>query len=537
MKKTEKPRSDEVGLVLCVFLCVALTYMLLIAEVPVDDEASFVGRVARQALRFDLAYPWLLPFLQLVVDAFESIASPLAVLKAVNVISASAGFSIFALTLRRSGLSTFVACMTILFAALSFNFVSLAPTGHPKMLSFPFLCGALHFAVEWERQQGLRVRKPLVFSGILLGIASLFLVNSLVVTPFGVMVIFLRQKFHASKELWSAVNDAVIWAFLAVGVFLLGLLLAALVQGLHLENLGHLLESKSASGGSSENLTVMFARAVFATVFGIIGLQGMGSTIRAVMAGLVDDYAKVVFGLLPSLLAFVLVGMTLSWVYFRAITLLVIGRTLKPIGFPLAFIVGFVVFGIFWQLNEAEFWYQIIAPTYLIASLVVSSPLGRRIFAGLLVFVVLYNLLYFSIPRRNYPLDSYRESAASRYTANDLVLYFSAYPGRPTFSFIAGGVRSKVSVDELFLRDRAMSALILNLGLSIDRSLQTGGEVHVFEIFDEDNWDAPWLSLIGKGFDRRAFMAEMHGRYCIERLGEQYGLKVWSIEMRSACKD
>jgi len=55
MTKTAKPRFEEVSLILCVFICVALTYTLLIAEVPVDDETSFVTRVTAQALRFDLA--------------------------------------------------------------------------------------------------------------------------------------------------------------------------------------------------------------------------------------------------------------------------------------------------------------------------------------------------------------------------------------------------------------------------------------------------------------------------------------------------
>lgn len=529
MTTFHKMRPSDPALLAGVFFVVALTYALLIAEVPVDDEAAFVARVTSQTMAFDLAYPWLLPVLRLAVDGFESIATPLTVLKAVNIIAASVGFSIFALTLRRSGLSMLVTGFTILFAALSFNFLSLAPTGHPKMLSFPFLCGAFHCAMQWERQRELESRRMLFASALLLGLSSLFLVNGLAVIPFGMAAIILRQRNQDRPSGWNAIQDAMLWAFFTVGVFFLGVFLAAFVEGLRPENLAHLLDSKNASGGSSEGLAVMLARAVFATVFGVVGLQGVGSTIRAIMAGYVDERGRALLGVLPALLIFLSVGAAIFWVYFCAITRLFARETREPFAFPLAFVAGFVVFGIYWQLNEAEFWYQIIVPTYLMAAILLTSSSKQKVAAILMALVVVYNLLYFSIPRRSFPLHAYEESVAERYAQEDLVLYFSAYPGRPTFSFISAGATGRLSLDALFFKSKTMENFLRSLNAEIDRSLGNGGIVHVFEAFDEDNWDAPWLALMSKGFDRAAFMRSMHERYCIRRVEDQYTFKVWTV--------
>lgn len=529
-----KSRLCDLALLIGVFFVVALTYVLLIAEVPVDDEAAFVAKVTGRTMQFDLAYPWLLPILRFAVDGFESIANPLTVLKSINIIAASIGFSIFALTLRRSGLSMFGIGFAVLFAALSFNFISLAPTGHPKMLSFPFLCGALHCAVEWERQQGFKSERMLFASGILLGLSSLFLVNGLAVTPFGMVAIIFRQRMRNRLSGWRVIRDAILWALLIVGVFSIGMLLAAFTQGLRPEMLAHLLDSKNASGGSSESLVVMLARAVFAVVFGVVGLQGVGSTVRAIMAGYVDEYGRVLLEILPSLLIFLLVSTAIFWVYFRAITLLICRQSIKPFAFPLAFVAGFVAFGIYWQLNEAEFWYQIIVPTYLIAALLfLASSSRQKVVVALMVLVVIYNLLYFSIPRRNFPLHFYRESVAERYAEDDLVLHFSAYPGRPTFSFISGGIKRRLSLDALFFKAKSMEHFLQVLYAEIDRSLLDGGSVYVFEVFDEANWDAPWFSLIHKGFDRAKFMKTMREKYCIRRIEDQYTFKVWSVGLSS----
>lgn len=535
MRGSQRTQTGDLGLLLGVFFVVAVLYASLIAEVPVDDEAAFVARVTSPTVRFDVAYPLLLPFLRLAIDVVGSVMAPLSVLKAINIAAAATGFAIFALTIRQCGLTVLVSCCTVLFAALSFNFISLAPTGHPKMLSFPFLCGALHFAVQWEQCREIKPLRTLAASAICLGLSSLFLVNGLAVVPFGMVAICVLRRMQHQIPFVGAVKEAFLWSILAISTFAGGVLIAAVLQGMNAESFLELFESKNATGGVSENPVVMLARAAFALVFGFVGLQGLGSTMRAVMAGYVSNPGAVIWDVLPSLVAFVAIGLFLGWVYLYSVLTLTFKKHAPPIIFPLAFVSGFVAFGIYWQLNEAEFWYQIIVPTCLIAVLVLKRPRTPWILGFCMAALALYNLLSFAIPRQNYPLSVYKESAAQKFGVNDLVLYFSAYPGRPTFSFVAGSVEGKVSVDALFFKSKDMDEFLGQLRLSIDKSLAAGGKVYAFEIFEERNWDAPWLALANKGFERKEFTTSMQGAYCIRRLADEYRLPVWSIKSHLNC--
>ena len=72
--------------------------------------------------------------------------------KHINSVATAAALSVFYLLLLRLEIPLWRRIAATILVAVSANIITLAPTGHMKLLAFPFLNGAILQSVLWERQ-------------------------------------------------------------------------------------------------------------------------------------------------------------------------------------------------------------------------------------------------------------------------------------------------------------------------------------------------------------------------------------------------
>lgn len=107
--------------------------------------------------------------------------------KHINTVFAAAGIAVFYAMLLKFKLPLLRWIVATALVAASCNILTLAPTGHMKLLAFPFLTAAFYYAVSWERdlaRDGTARRSDLIRSAAFLAIASAFHTSCFAAPPF-----------------------------------------------------------------------------------------------------------------------------------------------------------------------------------------------------------------------------------------------------------------------------------------------------------------------------------------------------------------
>ncbi len=222
---------------LCVFLACLLHHVSLQSQLPVDDVAAYYVDLRDNKLVWDVGHLWAEPIGLFVYHHLQPHMGIIAGLEMLNVVSCAAAMAIFFRTLRMAGSSLLHGVLAVLLVAVSFDLVSLGPTAHIKLLVFPALALALHYAVAWElsiapgtlaRGTTKERRNParlVAAAGAWLGIASTLLVSMLPMGPFIALLVFV-VAYRQSRNLRQATTAAAIY-LVAMGVCGLVSLLAA----------------------------------------------------------------------------------------------------------------------------------------------------------------------------------------------------------------------------------------------------------------------------------------------------------------------
>lgn len=512
----------------------AAFYVSLYGQLPYHDVLRFVAQIDSGKFVWDMGHVWLQPVTLLWHWYLGFGESAEQSQKHINTVFAAAGIGVFYFALMRFEVGLWQRVVAAALVAASCNILTLAPTGHMKLLALPFLTAAFYFAAAWERDlaAGCARTRTLVWSSAFLALAAAFHSSCLAAPPFVGLVILLSSLRRGHGWVKGLGRAALYGA--TVGVLFLALLelarLAFFGQWLTPDTFTATVGAKDALRTGWFSWSDLAGRMVFGTVNNFIAAPELGPVMRAWLLHQIPSLAPYAGRLiLQAVPWFATLGL-LAMVYLRAAWLSLRGAALMM---PLAFIIGSLSWNLFFNINEPEHWFHLTVPTVFLFLMVTPRPIARVVLPVWAAVTIALNLALWAVPEARYPLDRYQAQLARDYGANDLFLYFVTYGGGPNMSFFNLPTPHLV-LDQLYEQSKDASVFFGAVRQNVDATLAHGGRVIVFGALDPANWNAPWMLLTRDGMPKTKFVGFFDSRYKVMPLGEIAGMKAWQLLPRAS---
>lgn len=523
------------------FAVIWLFFRLLYSEVPTDDVALYAAKLEADAFDWRVFHIFLQPAALIWHRLFGDGGDVVASMAQINTLSAAIGLAIFYLLLRRLGYGLWLRVAVAGLAVVSFNVLALAPTPHIKMLALPFLALALYHAVLWEHEAvgGVKVVNwyRLTMSAAALGMSTAFLVTGITVLPFialGILLICHRAGRGWQHGLTPMLAYGAICCGIGAAAMFVGYVADVAQPGGPFDFIGYVLGQIAQKHGNAfaRDFGVIdrLARGAYALVYNYVFTPDLGPVMRARLWGQIDSLAPYAWELARDIVPFVLTIIVVGLTYLAAGLRLLTGGF--PVVVPLAFLVGHVGFGITTNVNDPEIWFQVTFPTLLLFA---QLPGGSAVAVAATVWLLMVgtvNLSLYALPRALYPLSAHEADMQTRFGADDLIVHFATYAGRPDISFFSLPGIPRLKLDRALIDSRFDPAVLPRAKAQIDGTLAAGGRVIVFRIFDERDWDAPWLKFAGHGMPKRKLIGFFRQHYEITPIGTLAGLDAWELTKR-----
>jgi hypothetical protein len=516
------------------FVAAGIFYMALYGEVPYHDAPRFIAQVNGGRFVWDVAHILLQPATLLWHWYLGFGESASQSQKHIHTFSTALGAGIFYATMIRLGIPRWQRICAVALVAGSASVIILAPSAHMKLVTYPFLNGAIYYAVVWEKKlaSGLRVGdRDLLIAAVLLAIATAFLASCLAAAPFiTIAAVLVRVKSGSSRR--DAVISGVKFAALCGALFFALACISFILfsgQPLSLQGLSAALSDKADLGPKPMSMAVRLARTVFGTANNLINAPVLGATMRAWLGGEIADlrpyYASLAEQLLPWSIMLVLIVVT----YAVAIRAAVRGAACLML---LAFLAGAQTWTIYYSLNDPEHWFLLTVPTFLLLLTTFPAAVTRWVMPVAAVLVVGTNLWVTALPTARYPLARYQAEVAGTFGSRDLLVSFAAYPGEPYLGFFYLPDVARLRLDQLLEASPTPAAFYEAADQHIRDAIARGGRVVAFGVFDPKNWDAPWPNMARLGMTKAKFLAHFSDVFNVRPLDDIAELKVSEITLR-----
>jgi len=515
------------------FLATALFYIALYGELPYHDVARFVGQVEGGTYVFDIAHVLLQPA-TLLWHTYLGAGEPAELSqKHINTFATAAGIAIFIAMLARLSVPAWQRVFASILVATSCSLIILAPSGHMKLVAFPFVNASLYVAMMWERRAAAGSGAPthlwqLILAGVLLAIAAAFLVSCLAVAPFAAVAIVARSRC-AGSDWRRALVDGACFA-LACGVPFAAIVCLAFTgfsdAPLTVHALLGSVAQKEGLRPGARSAVEAAGRLMFGVANNMIAAPLLGSVLRGWIAGYVPSLRPYAPALVVQGLPWLATLGLIAVIYVRAAAAALRRHTLLV---PLSYLLGALAWAGYYSLNDPEHWFQQTVPMVVLFLLIFQQASIRIVLPVWTVITAAVNLATIALPQATYPLARYEAELRRDYSDHDLLIDFAAYPGGHYLGFFSLPGIPTFSLDTAFLTsgDRATFASLVRR--RIDDTLGHGGQVVVFGVLDPDSWDAPWPTLIARGLsktDLRSILADGHA---VEPVGEIAEIKAWRV--------
>jgi len=508
------------------FLAAASFYVSLYGELPYHDVFRFIAQIDSGKYFWDMGHVWLQPVTLLWHRYLGFGESAEQSQKHINTVFAAAGVAVFYASLMKFEIPVWRRVAAAALVAASCNILTLAPTGHMKLLAFPFLTAGFYYAVAWERS----LRKSdldLVRAGIFLALAACFHSSVLAAPPFIALVILI-VSLRQGQGWVKATLRAVLFGAVC------GLLFLALLEIARLAFFGQFLGvgDFAATVGDKNDLRTgffswadTFGRLIFGTVNNFIAAPAMGPVLRAWIAGQIPSLKPYAGELIEQTIPWLGTLALLAAIYLRGLYL---GLRGKPMLMPLAFIAGALAWNGFFNINEPEHWFHLTVPTVALFLWVFPGRFGAAALPLWAAVTIALNLALWALPEARYPLKQYQSQLRQEFTDRDLLLYFTTYGGGPNLSFFALSTPS-LAIDDLYEQKPDPDAFYAAVEAQTKAAFARGGRVVVFQALDPENWNAPWMILTRAGMPKAKLVGFFEGHYRVVALDDLADMKAWQL--------
>ncbi len=270
-------------------------YVALYGELPFHDAAGLSDKVNSGRYLWDIAHIFMQPATLLWHRLLGFGETAEQSQKHINTFATAAAIAIFHYTLCRLNVPALHRVLSSLLLAASCSLITLAPSGHMKLLAFPFVNAALFLLIVWERESPEPgASRRLVGCAIFLGLGGAFLASSLATIPFATAAVFIISARHR-RSLASAVANVILFGGVCTIVFgacvAFGYIAFAgqpiTIAGLH--NSVALKAGMRPSASAPTISIISLARLAFGTVNNFVAAPDLGAVFRAFLGGQIDD--------------------------------------------------------------------------------------------------------------------------------------------------------------------------------------------------------------------------------------------------------
>lgn len=512
------------------FILAAIFYRLLYSQMPYHDVARFENQVNSGQFVWDIAHIFMQPATLLWHRWLGFGESAIDSQRHINTFATAVAVAIFYALLQRLRLPPWQRIIATALVAGSASVVTLAPTGHMKLLAFPFVNAALYLGVVWERE-----RAPRLWIGCaaMLGVAASFLVSALATGPFATIAVLIVSR--RAGDPWSvAVRRAVVFGAIALLLFLALACFGFITFSglpLTLEGLRQSVTAKADLKPPNYALVLSLARLVFGTATNITAAPALNDIGRALISGQAHSAAPFYRVLAEQSLPVLLTLLLLAGIYLRSAIALVRGVACAV---PIAFVLGAQAWTIYYGVDDPEHWFQLTAPTVLLFLLLFPMTIQRWLLPLWAGTAVAANLAFVAVPVALYPLDRYQTEMAARFTPRDLVIDFIAFPGRPWGGLFTLPHVPRLEPDALAREIADNTAYFAIMQKHIDDAFARGGHVYVLDVLDPNAWDAPWPELYRHHITKPALFGFFTSHFDIRYVGRMAEVKAWELAPRAA---
>lgn len=513
------------------FVLALLFYRALYGEVLYHDVARFEAQIDSGRFVWDIAHIFLQPATLLWHRYLGFGESAVSSQKHINTFATALAVAIFYALLRRLRIHAWRRILATLLLAASCSIITLAPTGHMKLLAFPFVNGALYLGVVWERTRAAGGRASawlwLGCAG-LLALAASFLASALATGPFATLAVLVISR--QSGDSWpTAIRRALIFGAVAL------LLFAALAcfgfevfarQPLSIAGLRTSITTNAGLRPPAYAAGINLARLAFGTVNNIAAAPLLAPVGRALISGWIHSAAPFYLGLAEQLVPWLVTLVLLALIYLRSGWACLRGAACLM---PLAFLCGAQAWTIYYGLDDPEHWFQLTAPTLLLFLLVFPASFVKLALPVWTALAVAANLAFVAVPVAIYPLHRYEAELAPTFSPRDLVIDFAAFSGQPQGAMLGLPGVPRLEPDLLLKASANNAAVFAAMTTAIDAAFARGGRVVVFDLLDRDDWNAPWPALYRRGMTKPVLRGFFTRHYRIRRLPDMAGMKAWQV--------
>ena len=517
--------------VLATFLGGLLFYMSLYGDLPYHDVARFVGQVESGQFVWDIGHIFLQPVTLLWHEYLGFGETAEMSQKHINSVATAASLAVFYLLLLRLQIPLGRRIAATLLIATTASIMTLAPSGHMKLLASPFLDGAILCSVLWEREisAGDRRNDNLLWgAAVLLATASALLASCLAAAPFVGLAILLASRRDGSG--WAvSLRRAVSFGALCGVTFLLFASFGYVVfagEPLTLEGLAHSVGVKENLRPGFVSIIDSIGRQIYGVPGNFIAAPALGPVLRAWLGGFIPSLVPYAGTLLIELVPWFATLLLIAIIYLRSFIRIIAGAQGLML---LAYLSGATIWSAYYNLDDPEHWFALTVPTVLLFLTQFPPGITRVAVPVWAVLTTSINLAYIGIPVSSFPLRAGALELNVAYTPKDLLVDFAAYPGGAYLgSFTLDGLR-QLKLDQEFRASRSTDEFFDHVDAAFRSTWNNGGRVVVFDLLDPYNWNAPWFTLSRSGLTKGKLNAFLTSRYTIISLPQIARLNVWEI--------
>lgn len=531
--RVSSPRARAVVVeAVAVFLAAVVFYVVWYSPVPYHDVFRFRAQIESGKPVWDIAHVWLQPATLWWHRHLGFGESAVASQRHINTFAtalAIALFDVLLLRLRRSGWERFWACLLL---AGSASVMLLAPTGHMKLVAFPFINAALLVMVQWERARELGTPPPrilLPLGCLLLAVAAAFLVSALATGPFVVLALYVVGR-RAGMPRPRAALRAVLWGAACLALFCAQVFLSYhLFAGSALtpEGFSAAVSGKAAIGPSPTISVSALVREILVLATNFIAAPDFGAVGHAFMQHEIPRLAPYSRVLVEQGLPVALTLLIVAAIYVAILRALLQRR--PGVLMAVAFLAGAQAWTIYYQINDPEDLFGLGAPMLLLF-LILLAPAARSLLLPVwAAATVAINIVLITLPLVRYPYFRARAELAAALDQGNLAVTFAAFPGRVYLgSFDLPGV-DEDKLDEALKSAGSIPGFEAAQRRMINAALAAGRHVYVFGVLDPTNWNAPWSKLAAEGMTKARLYAFIGANWRIVPHAPIGDLPTWEL--------
>jgi hypothetical protein len=510
----------------------ALLYRSLYGELPYHDVERFANQVNSGQFVWDIGHIFMQPATLLWHKYLGFGEAAETSQKHINTVAAALAVGLFYGLLQRLEVARWDRVFATLLVMGSGSLITLAPSGHMKLLAFPFMNAALFVLVGWERAsaRGNGSMRDLAIGAGLIAVAAVFLASAAVTAPFaGLAVLLARLRDGAG---WRRALGAASLFGIVCGVtfFILACVgYAVIVQAVpSLHGLAESIADKADVKSLTYSIPASLARLIFGTINNLVESPDLGAIGRAWIAGDIPSLQPYAGVLLRQGGAWLVTSVLVFRVYAASMVKSLRGA---PCFVPVAFLCGAQTWTVYWGLNDPEHWFLLTVPTVLLFVSLFPPRLTRFILPPWAMLVVLVNVVGFAGPYATYPLKRYQRQISSMFTSRDLLIAFEAYSGGPSLRAIAPRNVPTLMLDDKLLIAGGPAGLYGEVARKVAETWAGHGRVIVFGgVLDPYDWNAPWGDLPSQGVTKRRLLDFFYRRYDVKPLGRLAEIPAWELQ-------